>query len=83
MGDVREDTDGVAPVQSVDESVALEVKAVDVCLCAQSRQVPRYLVPLAHSQAREVPVHIPIDGCNTDTEKEKEKMQPLCEIFPS
>lgn len=82
VGDVREDTDGVAPGLPVDESVALEVKAVDVCLRAQARQVPRYLVPLAHGQAGEVPVHIPIDGCTTDTEMEKRKMQPLLKIFP-
>lgn len=73
VGDVREDTDGVASVQPVDESVALEEEAVDVCLCAQSRQVPRYSVPLAHRQAREVPVHVPIDGCSTDTQTEKVK----------
>lgn len=68
MGDVREDADGVAPVHAVDESVALEVEAVDVCLCAQSRQVPRDLFPLAHGQARQVPVHEPVDGCSRDAE---------------
>lgn len=49
VGDVREDADGVTSGQSVDNSVALEVKAVYVCLRAQSRQVPGYMVPLAHS----------------------------------
>lgn len=67
--DVREDTDGVASVHSVDNPVALEVKAVDVRLRAQSRQVPGNTVPLAHGQARQVPVHIPIDGWNTETHR--------------
>lgn len=74
VGDVRENTDGVASVQSVDNSVALEVKAVDVYLCAQSRQVPGYVVPLAHSEARQVSVHIAIDGWNADTETGKKKI---------
>lgn len=71
VGDVREDADGVSPVLAVDEAVALEVKAVDVCLRAQSGQVPRYFVALAHPQAWEVPIHIPIDRCNRAAEIEK------------
>lgn len=68
VGDVREDTDGVASGHPVDNSVALEVKAVYVCLCAQSRQVPGHTVRLAHRQARQVPVHVPVDGWKAETE---------------
>lgn len=68
VGDVRKDTDGVASGQSVDNSVALEVKTVYVCFCAQTRQVPGNMVALAHRQARQVPVHVPIDGWNADTQ---------------
>lgn len=75
VADVREDADGVASVQSVDNSVALEVKAVDVRLRAQSRQVPGYTVPLAHGQARQVPVHIAIDRWNAETEMGKEEIR--------
>ena len=60
--DVREDVDGVPPGLAVEDAVSLEVKADDVRLRTQPRQVPRDLVALAHGQAREVPVHKPVDG---------------------
>lgn len=82
VGDVRENTDGVASVQPVDNSVALEVKAVDVCLRAQSRQVPGYMVPLAHCEARQVSVHKAIDGWNADTETEQGKNIWVVKVNP-
>lgn len=67
--DVREDTDGVSPVLAIDEAIALEIKAVDVCLWAQSWQVPCYFLPITHTQAWEVPVHKSIDGCGRGTKQ--------------
>lgn len=55
--DVWENTDGVFSVLPVEEPVSLEVKANDVGLCAQAREVPRGFIPLAHGQARQVSVH--------------------------
>lgn len=83
VGDVREDADGVSSALAVDEPVALEVKAVDVCLRAQAGQVPRYCVALTHPQAWEVPIHIPIDRCNRATETGKNAVTTSkVDIFP-
>lgn len=60
--DVRENTDAVSSVLAEEEAVSLEIEAVDIYLCAQSWQVPRYFICLTHGQAWEVPIHKPIDG---------------------
>lgn len=60
--DVRENTDAVSSVLTVDETVSLKIETVDICLCAQSWQVPRYFICLTHGQAWEVPIYKPIEG---------------------
>ena len=57
VGDVRENTDAVSPGLTVQETVAIEIEAVDVQLGAQPRQVPGHLVALTHGESREAPVH--------------------------
>lgn len=66
--DVGENADGVSSVLAIEETVSLEVKTVDVRLWAQSRQVPRDFVALAHGQARDVPVHEAVDGWRNNTQ---------------